>query len=110
MDYKALTEALIKAKEAAKAAGTLVLDGGTCNFDNPVMTFDRKERAKAEKAIADAGLRSFEWGFARDKKRVALIISGMTLGQGEQRTAMAEAFKDSMKAQGYDCGMYYQMD
>lgn len=35
MDYKALTEALIKAKEAARAAGENIDDGGTCNFDNP---------------------------------------------------------------------------
>lgn len=85
MDYKALTEALIKAKEAARAAGVGVYDGGTCNFDNPAMVFDRKERAEAEKAIEAAG-------------------------QGDQRTTMAEAFKDSMQAQGYKCGMYYQMD
>lgn len=30
MDYKALTEALIKAKEAARAAGENIDDGGTC--------------------------------------------------------------------------------
>ncbi len=110
MDYKALTEALNKAKEAAKTAGAGVYDGGTCNFDNPAMVFDRKERAEAEKAIKDAGLRSFEWDFASNKEQVALVISGMTVGQGDQRTTMAEAFKDSMKAQGYACGMYYQMD
>ncbi len=110
MDYKALTEALIKAKEAASAAGAKISDGGTCNFDNPAMVFDRKERAEAEKAIVDAGLRSYEWGFASDKKRVALVISGMTAGQGDRRTTMAEAFQASMKTQGYDCGMYYQMD
>lgn len=98
MDYKALTEALIKAKEAAEAAGANIEDGGTCNFDNPAMQFDRKERAEAEKAIADAGLRSYEWEFAGNKKQVALIIGGMTVGQGERRTTMAEAFKDSMKA------------
>ena len=110
MGYKALTEAFVKAKEAAKAAGVGVYDGGTCNFDNPAMVFDRKERAEAEKAIADAGLHSYEWDFASDKKQVALVISGMTAGQGDQRTTMAEAFKESMKAQGYKCGMYYQMD
>lgn len=110
MDYKALTEALIKAKEAARAAGVGVYDGGTCNFDNPAMVFDRKERAEAEKAIEAAGLRSFEWDFASSKEQVALVISGMTAGQGDQRTTMAEAFKDSMQAQGYKCGMYYQMD
>lgn len=109
-DYKALTEALIKAKEAARAAGVGVYDGGTCNFDNPAMAFDRKERAEAEKAIKDAGLRSFEWDFASSKECVALVISGMTAGQGDQRTTMAEAFAESMKAQGYECGMYYQMD
>ncbi len=110
MDYKALTEALIKAKEAARAAGENIDDGGTCNFDNPAMVFDRKERAEAEKAIADAGLHSYEWDFASDKKRVALVISGMTAGQGQCRTTMAEAFQASMKAQGFKCGMYYQMD
>lgn len=109
-DYKALTEALIKAKEAARAAGVGVYDGGTCNFDNPAMVFDRIERAEAERAIKDAGLRSFEWDFASSKEQVALVISGMTAGQGDQRTTMAEAFKDSMRAQGYKCGMYYQMD
>lgn len=31
-------------------------------------------------------------------------------GQGNRRTVMAEAFSRALKAQGYVCGMYYQMD
>lgn len=31
-------------------------------------------------------------------------------GQGNRRTLMAEAFSRAFKAQGYVCGMYYQMD
>lgn len=30
--------------------------------------------------------------------------------QGNRRTLMAEAFSRAFKAQGYVCGMYYQMD
>ena len=31
-------------------------------------------------------------------------------GQGNRRTLMAGAFSRAFKAQGYVCGMYYQMD
>lgn len=30
--------------------------------------------------------------------------------QGNRRTLMAGAFSRDLKAQGYVCGMYYQMD
>lgn len=49
MDCKALTEALIKAKEAARATGENIDDGGTCNFDNPAMVFDRKKEPKRKR-------------------------------------------------------------
>lgn len=59
MDYKALTEALNKAKEAAKTAGAGVYDGGTCNFDNPAMVFDRKEAATIANDYTDKELEEY---------------------------------------------------
>lgn len=82
-------------------------DGGTCNFDSPAMDYKACgfTKARAAEIIKSVGLSSFEW-----KTGSALVIGGFQCGQGYRHTAMARAFSDSMNAQGYACGMYYQMD
>ena len=59
-------------------------------------------------AIMKAGLRG--WESSGRMWRGAVIINGFQHGQAERRSRMAEAFRDSMKADGYECMMYYQMD
>lgn len=101
-----LTNAL---KRAAIAAAPLLdrEDGGTCNFDAPTLNCQAcgLNMTMAKEAVKAAGLMGREWG-----RTGALIINGFMSGQGNRRTAMAEAFSKSLNAQGYSSGMYYQMD
>lgn len=105
---EALTRALRRAEIAAMAYADEP-DGGTCNFDAPALDYKAcgLTKAKAEQAIADAGLRCFDWTAYGQRH---LIICGFQLGQGDRHTAMAEAFQRSLAADGYACGMYYRMD
>ena len=80
-------------------------DGGTCNFDAPTLDYKTcgMTRDEAEKAIKAAGLHCYDW----EKQ---LVITGPFSGQGNRRTKMAEAFRESMTEDGVAAGMYYQMD
>ena len=80
-------------------------DGGTCNFDTPTLklTSEWKE-ADVNEAFKLTGLQPYkvEKGYYH--------ILGACEGQGDRRTAMAETFRDSLKALGYNSHVYYQMD
>lgn len=105
--YEKLKEALHKAIGAAEFAQTE--DGGTCNFDSPILFCEDMgySEQKALAAIKEIGLDTYPlsgiW-------RGCIVIDGRTKGQGNCRTAMAEAFAASLKESGIKCGVYYQMD
>ena len=103
-----LTRALMRCHLAALAYAQED-DGGTCNFDAPMLDYRASgiPLREAKQAIADAGLSCYEYRMYGEK---ALVICGCQHGQGNRRTVMAEAFSRALKAQGYVCGMYYQMD
>lgn len=101
-----LKQALIKAKEAAMLFSE-VDDGGTCNFDAPTLRLERWKKTEIEEAITGAGLRYFEHRLFGIKY---YVICGGTYGQGNRRTAMAEAMSKILKNEGYEASMYYQMD
>ena len=116
-----LRRALIRAGHAALAAIGDGDDGGTCNFDSPVLDFKAcgLKKADAEKIIGDLGLRCFDWKPFRShrdengkliKAPTYLVICGFQHGQAYLRTRMAEAFCNSLNSQGIESGMYYQMD
>ena len=106
--YEALTAALDRARLAALEFSS-VPDCGTCNFDSPALDFSACGMTcpKAEQAIQAAGLRSYVWKVFGHR---LLVICGFQQGQGNRRTDMAEAFCASLKAEGYPCMMYYQID
>lgn len=96
-------------------------DGGTCNFDSPVLDYAAcsMSKADAEAAIKAVGLHCHDWKPFRnhrgdDGKLVVaptyLVISGFQSGQGLRRTRMAEAFCQQLNEDGFEAGMYYQMD
>ena len=82
-----------------------VEDGGTCNFDTPmiVLTSDWKD-SDVHKVFRATGLRPY-----KVEKNVYHVL-GAVEGQGFRRTAMAEAFKDCLRNLGYSSYVYYQMD
>lgn len=107
--YERLSVALKGArKEAERWIATE--DGGTCNFDSPVLDYKaaHMNRKKAEEVIKAAGFRSYTWEWYG--KTIGLVLCGFTAGQGNRHTAMAEAACEYLKVAGVPAMMYYQMD
>lgn len=99
-----LKTALLVAKiEADKLKDTE--DGGTCNFDTPTLKLPSEWKNNwLDVAFMRTGMQ-----YERVSKETIHIL-GAVEGQGFRRTAMAEAFRDSLTASGYVSHVYYQMD
>lgn len=82
-------------------------DGGSSNFDAPTVSLPGWDKALVEAAAKTAGTMCFEWALGSSK---SYLLSIPGVGQGYTRTKAAEAMCNYLKAQGYDAGMYYQMD
>lgn len=104
--YAQLAEDLRKAAAVGRAAAELSDDGGTCNFDAASVRLDGWIRAKVEQAAREAGVGCFVWNLWGSKSYVFPIQSG----QGNARTAGAEAMSNHLKNAGYAASVYYQMD
>ena len=78
-------------------------DGGTSNIDTPVLFLPFWNMSDIEEAFKLTGL-------VPSKHGNAIFILRACEGQGFRRTAMAEAFSNSMKEQGYMSGVDYRMD
>ena len=106
MDYDKLTTDLATAKTATIRA---IIgdndDGGTCNFDTPVLLVKGARLDKLEKAAAKAGVRISKWdsGYYH-------IYGDFLRGIGNMRTKCAETFAKSLKDNGWDTFVYYAMD
>lgn len=105
--YADLADALKAAAASGTAAAMASDDGGTCNMDAVCLSLPGWQRKKIEQAAKAAGVGCFEWNLWGCKRFVFPIRVG---AQGNARTAAAEAARDSLKAAGYDAGVYYQMD
>jgi hypothetical protein len=77
---------------------------GTCNFDSVAIVGTLKQLAPLLEA---AGLSYFK-GSGMWKGRV--IVTPPTTGQGQKRTAAAEAMCKRIEAGGFKASVYYQMD
>lgn len=102
--YKKLADDL----KAAHAYGLAHMgddDGGTCNFDAPALFLTGWNKKLVEAAAKTAGVGCFEWEFLK-----AYVFTVRGAGQGYTRTKAAEAMCQYLKEQGYEAGMYYQMD
>lgn len=94
---------LIAYSEALKLKN--IDDDGTCNFDTPALILDHKWKdGDVEEAFKLTGLKPYKVG------KSEYHILGAVTGQGSQRTAMAEAFRNSLRASEYNAYVYYQMD
>lgn len=105
MNYEKLTEDLLFAKHIAIMEGANNNeDGGTCNFDTPVLVLKNANFKKLEEAFKNAGLRVYKWDCGR------YHITGFACGQANLRTRMVEAFERALHDSGYTTSVYYQMD
>ena len=92
---------LIAVSEANKHKN--VNDLGTCNMDTPIIFLPKWRKSDIEKAFNLTGLTPYIEGSS-------IHVLRACEGQGFRRTAMAEAFRDSMKEQGYQAVVEYRMD
>ena len=109
-----LITALKKAREKATEAGLLSDDGGTCNFDSPVLYMPKGTRETTmDKIGVCAGVSFMKWEsypFKGSDHSAWLIFGDFISGQGNRRTTIAEAFAASLKADGFESNTYYQID
>ena len=98
-----LRVALLIAYSEAEKLKT-VEDDGTCNFDSPIIYLEGWRRRDVLEAFKLTGLSPYF------KDGGGIMIEGACNGFGARRTAMAEAFRDSLKAQGYKAYVHYVMD
>ena len=83
-------------------------DGGTCNFDAPVLHLDRWNAEQIKRAAEEAGGSAWQWKSGRYV--MGWVFSPRSSGQGNRRTRRAEAIAKAMEAKGYSVSVYYQMD
>ena len=105
IDYKKLTDDLIKAKIAAEEAAKGD-DGGTANLDTMTIELPRAREKKVLEAIQQAGL----YGYKGQWLGTRYFISPPTCGQGNSRARAVQAMAKVMKQAGYDVLVYYHMD
>ena len=105
IDYKKLTDDLIKAREAAEKEITGE-DGGSANRDCITLRLKGYREDKTLDAIRKAGLRGFktEWIGTR------YFINPPGVGMGNDRVRQAEAMYKVMQDLGYEPLMFEQMD
>lgn len=104
--YAKLAEDLRKAAEVGREAAALSDDGGTCNCDAATIRLSGWTQAKVEQAAREAGVHCFVWNLWGSKS----FVFPIECGQGNARTAGAEAMSKHLEGVGYAAGMYYQMD
>ena len=92
---------LIAVSEANKHKN--VNDLGTCNMDTPIIFLPKWRKSDIEQAFKITGLVPSIDG-------ISVHVLRACEGQGFRRTTMAEAFRDSMKEQGYQAVVDYRMD
>ena len=108
--YAELIAALKRAQVKAKEAGLLSDDGGTCNFDSPVLYMPKGTREATMKKIGGAaGVRFFKL-YNTAGGAWWTVHGDFISGQANRRTASAEAFAASLKADGFESDTYYQID
>lgn len=85
-------------------------DGGTCNFDAPVIHLPGGHAGTIDAAASLVGESCFEWQKKKRDPFYNFFVFSGPLGQGNRRTAMAERISELMESRGYHTGVYYQMD
>lgn len=105
-----LADALAGAEMAAEVAdpGTgLAHDGGSVNFDTPVLTSRcHMGQSTVDKVVALCGI-EIEKGYRPGQ----WLITGIQLkGQGFRRTKMAQAAAGFLTYLGFDAGVHYAVD
>ncbi len=109
VDFNKLALNLSAARMAAEAVTRGISDEGTVNQDHATLEFRRMPLPAAREqylsAVVAAGL-SARW---HDGKRKCLLITP-PFGQGGKRTKGAEVMFNTLKNEGWNASLWYQMD
>lgn len=105
----AIAETLKAANEAAKIHLNDD-DGGTCNFDAPVLFLKGKNKNFIHQIEAAAGIELSKMDSYGRYWSGGYFVGTISNGQGARRTKMAEAAARIMAAAGLECTVFYQMD
>lgn len=103
MDYDKLERAICNAEKAAREYANID-DGGTCNFDTPIIKIDKANK----KRLAEMDWRVVPVDGKIWKGWYFVFID--LHGQGARRTKMAEVAAESLKNEGFDAAVFYEMD
>lgn len=102
-DYDELTKALELAEtEALKYAD--YDDGGTCNFDSPMVILKGTSIKTLEQLYGE------HYGVYKLYAGAYIIGNLIMKGQGNRHTKMAEAFSEKLRQLGYNSYVHYVMD
>jgi hypothetical protein len=107
IEIEKLADALKRADKAALAVANTE-DGGTCNFDTPLIKLPRWKTSEIKEVSEKSGIEIGDQlsGWHKGYR----FVDTTKHGQANCRTRMAEAAYHSLEADGYDVCMYYQMD
>lgn len=97
--------AMGKAVEAAHAV--TIADNGTFNFDTPMV---RLPDGTDISEFRTRECREWDGFWLEPNKDGWFFINGVCNGMQYRRTKQAEAVAESLRNQGYETGVYYQMD
>jgi hypothetical protein len=102
LDLNNLTIDILNANNAAFMYSE-VEDGGSCNFDTPMveLKLTKKERAAVADFLTPIGMRGY---------KNCYFVEVPLYGQGNRRTRMAEAAAEALRKEGYKASVYYQLD
>ena len=102
IELQKLDRTISEAKQYALKQLAGVPDNGCCNFDHVVIKIGRTMQTNID-TMTNRG-----WKDYRCKNY--LHISGGNVGQANRQTVYAEAIRDYLKNEGYDCYVHYQVD
>lgn len=109
MTKEQLRQAICEAQSAAMAHKDHP-DGGTCNFDTPVITLPEGIKPKDAQDIKDADGRPMLEKCGSRFWKGWWYVNVPLYGQADRRTKMAEAASESLEKAGINASVYYQMD
>ena len=102
----ALAAAVTRAIDAGKAAaGAAPDDGGSANLDRVYVGVGLLRESTLDKAGITGWMQAATTYHSR-----AFHLSAPFAGQGNRRYAGVQAMYKSLKAEGVECGVWYQMD
>lgn len=106
IDFDKLEADILTADKTAQAV-TNKEDGGTCNFDTPVINLGKLRKADRKRlAMLDWNVEPVESTVWKGWYYVFVTLDG----QAACRTRMAQAAVKSLTESGWDAVVYYQAD